>query len=50
MYREAADFHMRNEEPEAAAKCLEEILLLHPDSRQIIAQLVMAYAQVTIDK
>lgn len=50
MYREAADFHMRNNEPTKAAKCLEEILLIHPDSRQIIAQLVMSYAEMKSPK
>jgi len=48
MWRKAADFHLRGGQPAVAAKSLEELLRLNPDSKKTLAQLVLAYAQVCI--
>jgi signal recognition particle subunit SRP72 len=48
LWRQAADFHLRGGEPDVAAKSLEELLRLNPGDRKTLAQLVVAYAQVSI--
>lgn len=47
LWRQAADFHLRGGEPDVAAKSLEELLRINPDDKKTLAQLVMAYAQVS---
>lgn len=46
MWRQAADFHLRGGESAVAAKSLEELLKVNPGDKKILAQLIIAYAQV----
>jgi len=48
LWRQAADFHLRGGEPDVAAKSLEELLRINPGDRKTLAQLVVAYAQVSM--
>jgi hypothetical protein len=48
LWRQAADFHLRGGEPDVAAKSLEELLRINPGDRKTLAQLVVAYAQVSV--
>jgi hypothetical protein len=48
LWRQAADFHLRGGEPDVAAKSLEELLRINPGDKKTLAQLVVAYAQVSI--
>lgn len=50
MWRQAVTFHLRDGEPETAAKSLEELLKTNPNDIKIIAQLVIAYSQFDPDK
>lgn len=47
-WRQAADFHIRNGHPQVAANSLEELLSGNREDKKIIAQLVLALAQVKI--
>lgn len=47
LWRQAADFHLRGGEPDVAAKSLEELLRINPGDKKTLAQLVIAYAQVS---
>ncbi|KAL0269921.1 UNVERIFIED_CONTAM: hypothetical protein PYX00_007502 [Menopon gallinae] len=44
LWRQAADFHLRNGDPQVAANSLEELLRLNPNDNKTLAQLVTAYA------
>lgn len=46
MWRQAAEFHIRNGHPQVAANSLEELLRTNPSDKKTLAQLVLAYAQV----
>lgn len=50
MWRQAADFHIRNGHPQVAANSLEELLKCNKDDKKITAQLVLACSQVCICK
>jgi signal recognition particle subunit SRP72 len=45
MWRQAADFHIRNGHPQVAANSLEELLKCNKDDKKITAQLVLACSQ-----
>lgn len=45
MWRQAADFHIRNGHPQVAANSLEELLRANKNDRKITAQLVLACSQ-----
>ncbi|XP_060537268.1 signal recognition particle subunit SRP72 [Cylas formicarius] len=45
LWRQAADFHIRNGHPQVAANSLEELLASNQNDQKIIAQLVLACAQ-----
>lgn len=47
LWRQAANFHLRGGEPAVAAKSLEELLRVNPADTKTLAQLIIAYAQVT---
>lgn len=46
MWRQAAEFHIKNGHPNVAANSLEELLRSNPNDKKTIAQLVLAYSQV----
>lgn len=46
MWRQAADFHIKNGHPQVAANSLEELLRSNPNDKKTVAQLVLAYSQV----
>ncbi|XP_055905256.1 signal recognition particle subunit SRP72 [Eupeodes corollae] len=50
MWRQAAEFHLRGGATETAASSLEELLKLKPNDMKVIAQLVIAYAQINPKK
>jgi len=43
MWRQAADFHMRNGQPKVAANSLEELIRSNPNDKKAVAQLALAY-------
>ncbi|KAJ8923698.1 hypothetical protein NQ315_010279 [Exocentrus adspersus] len=45
LWRQAAEFHIRNGHPQVAANSLEELLRSNRDDKKIIAQLVLACSQ-----
>ncbi|KAK4871554.1 hypothetical protein RN001_015678 [Aquatica leii] len=45
MWRQAADFHMRNGQAIVAANSLEELLRYNPNDHKAVAQLALAYMQ-----
>lgn len=45
MWRQAAEFHIRNGHPQVAANSLEELLRSNPNDKKTIAQLILAYAK-----
>lgn len=44
LWRQAADFHLRNGDPQVAANSLEELLRQNPNDNKTLAQLVTAYS------
>lgn len=50
MWRQAADFHLRGGATETAASSLEELLKIKPNDMKVLAQLVIAYAQINPKK
>lgn len=50
MWRQAAEFHLRGGATSTAANSLEELLKLKPNDIKVIAQLVIAYAQINPKK
>lgn len=50
MWRQAAEFHLRGGATDTAASSLEELLKLKPNDMKVIAQLVIAYAQINPKK
>ena len=50
VWRKAAEFHLRGDEPGVAAQSLEELLRTDPGNRQTLAQLVLAYAKFDLAK
>lgn len=46
LWRQAADFHIRNGHPQVAVNSLEELLRTNKGDKKIIAQLVLACSQV----
>nr|XP_018915440.1 PREDICTED: signal recognition particle subunit SRP72 [Bemisia tabaci] len=50
LWKQAADFHMRQGEPDVAAKSMEELLKIYPDDKQLQAKLLIAYAQFDQNK
>ena len=50
VWRKAAEFHLRGNEPSVAAQSLEELIKIDPDDRQTLAQLVLAYAKFDLKK
>lgn len=48
LWRQAADFHIKNGHPQVAANSLEELLRSNKDDKKIVAQLIMACSQVTL--
>lgn len=47
MWRQAAEFHMRNGQPKIAANSLEELISSCPNDKKALAQLTLAYFQVS---
>lgn len=45
MWRQAANFHLRDGEAKTAASSLEELLKINPNDVKVLAQLVIAYAK-----
>lgn len=45
MWRQAAEFHIRNGHPQVAANSLEELLRNNPNDKKTIAQLILACAK-----
>lgn len=45
MWRQAANFHLRDGEAKTAASSLEELLKANPEDVKVLAQLVIAYAK-----
>lgn len=45
MWRQAAEFHIRNGHPQVAANSLEELLRSNPNDKKTIAQLILACAK-----
>lgn len=45
MWRQAAEFHIRNGHPQVAANSLEELLRVNPKDKKTVAQLILAYAK-----
>ncbi|XP_019868366.1 signal recognition particle subunit SRP72 [Aethina tumida] len=45
LWRQAADFHIKNGHPQVAANSLEELLRSNKDDKKIVAQLIMACSQ-----
>lgn len=45
MWRQAAEFHMRNGQPKIAANSLEELISSCPNDKKALAQLTLAYFQ-----
>ncbi|KAF7287403.1 hypothetical protein GWI33_001381 [Rhynchophorus ferrugineus] len=50
LWKQAADFHIRNGHPKVAANSLEELLSINKGDKKIIAQLVLAYSQFDKNK
>lgn len=50
VWRKAAEFHLKGNEPSVAAQSLEELIKIDPDDRQTLAQLVLAYAKFDLRK
>lgn len=48
MWRQAAEFHIRNGHPQVAANSLEELLRTNPNDKKTVAQLVLACSQVCL--
>lgn len=46
MWRQAADFHIRNGHSQVAVNSLEELLQSNQGDKKILAQLVLALSQV----
>lgn len=46
LWRQAAEFHIRNGHPNVAANSLEELLRTNPKDKKASAQLILAYSQV----
>ncbi|CAH0562321.1 unnamed protein product [Brassicogethes aeneus] len=45
LWRQAADFHIKNGHPQVAANSLEELLTANKDDKRIVAQLILACSQ-----
>jgi signal recognition particle subunit SRP72 len=50
VWRKAAEFHLKGNEPAVAAQSLEELIKIDPEDRQTLAQLVLAYAKFDLKK
>ena len=50
VWRKAAEFHLKGDEPSVAAKSLEELLKSDPKDNTTLAQLVLAYAKFDLGK
>jgi signal recognition particle subunit SRP72 len=50
VWRKAAEFHLKGDEPSVAAQSLEELLKLNPNDKTTLAQLVLAYAKFDLKK
>ena len=50
VWRKAAEFHLKGDEPSVAAKSLEELLKSDPKDKTTLAQLVLAYAKFDLGK
>jgi len=50
VWRKAAEFHLKGNEPSVAAQSLEELIKIDPEDRQTLAQLVLAYAKFDLRK
>ena len=50
VWRKAAEFHLKGNEPSVAAQSLEELIKIDPEDRQTLAQLVLAYAKFDLKK
>ncbi len=50
VWRKAAEFHLKGDEPSVAAQSLEELLKTDPGNRQTLAQLVLAYSKFDLSK
>ncbi len=50
VWRKAAEFHLKGDEPAVAAQSLEELIKIDADDRQTLAQLVLAYAKFDLKK
>merc|ERR1719266_1107227 len=50
VWRKTAEFHLKGDEPSAAAKSLEELLKANPNDKTTLAQLVLAYAKFDLKK
>lgn len=50
VWRKAAEFHLKGDEPSVAAKSLEELLKTNPNDKTTLAQLVLAYAKFDLKK
>lgn len=48
LWKQAAEFHLRNGQALVAANSLEELLREHPDDKRAVGQLILAYAEVNI--
>lgn len=48
LWRQAAEYHIKKGLPHVAANSLEELLRANRNDKKIIAQLIMASAQVKI--
>ena len=47
-WKQAAEFYLRENNPQAAVKCLHNLLSLDPQDQKTIAKLVIAYVQVRL--
>jgi signal recognition particle subunit SRP72 len=50
VWRKAAEFHLKGDEPSVAAQSLEELLRLNPQDKTTLAQLVLAYSKFDLKK
>lgn len=49
-WKQAAEFYLREGNPQAAVKCLQHLLSLNPDDKKTLAKLVIAYVNVSTIK
>lgn len=46
LWKQAAEFHLRNGQAQVAANSLEELLRENPSDKRALGQLIIAYAEV----